>query len=409
MNSRERIVAVINHKETDVLPIDFGAMRSTGISIQAYSKLKKYLGMDNSLPKLYDVFQQLAEPETELLERMGGDVVQAHRMAPAFGISIKEWKQAQLPSGITCLVPAGYNPVVNDDGSQDIIENGKVIAHMPPSGLYFDLVDAPLKDAESIEDVDKIPIPLITDEELDFIEQEVMHLHYNTDKAILLAFGGNILEAGQTWWGFEKFMEYLVIEPELIHYWLGKLTEAYMHDLQKLLPRVAKYINILQFGDDLGSQTSLLISPETYRKMIKPYHKKLYRYVRDNYPDVKVFLHSCGAIEKLLPDLIDAGVEIINPVQISAEGMDPFKLKKNYGKDLVFWGGGANMQHTVISGTIEDIKKEVESLIRIFNEGGGYVFNQVHNIQANVPPEKIMAVYDTALAYRERQRAGLKT
>jgi uroporphyrinogen decarboxylase len=142
-----------------------------------------------------------------------------------------------------------------------------------------------------------------------------------------------------------------------------------------------------------------------YREMIKPYHARQYQYVKNNYPDVKVFLHSCGAIFNLIPELIDAGVDILNPVQISAKGMDPVKLKKEFGKHLTFWGGGANMQYTVNQGSIEDIRKEVKELIEIFSPGGGYVFTQVHNIQSNVPPEKIMAIYETALEYRKNQRS----
>lgn len=405
MNSRERIVAAINHKESDVLPIDFGAMRSTGISIKAYINLKRHLGITKGVPKIYDLFQQLAEPEMEVVNRLGGDVVQAHRLSPSFGISIKNWKQVQMTSGYDCLVPADFSPDINSDGSMNVVKGGKIIAHMPASGLYFESVDFPLKDAETFEDVDKFIFPEITDEEIDFIEQEVMHLYNDTDKAVLLAFGGNVLEAGQMCWGFEKFMEYLLTEPDLVHYWLTKLTDAYLNDLKKLLPRIHKHLNVIQFGDDLGTQNSLIISPKTYKSMIKPYHTKIYSYVKSNFPEVKIFLHSCGAIEKLLPDLIEAGVEIINPVQISAKGMNPSELKRNYGRDLVFWGGGANMQHTVLSGSIKEIESEVRSLIEIFNRDGGYVFNQVHNIQANVSPERVLAIYDTAIKYREEQKA----
>ena len=400
MNSRERIIATINHKTPDKLAIDFGAMRSTGISIYAYDRLRNYLGINKGLPKLYDVFQQLAEPEMEVLERLGGDVVQAHRMYPSFGISIKNWREETLSNGVKCLVPQDYRPLIKEDKSQEIIQNGKVIAKMPSSGNYFDIVGAELGYIETLDDVKQIKIDIISDEELDFIENEVKDLYFNTDKAILMCFGGNILEAGETMWGFEKFLEYMLVEPELVHAWLEKLTAAYMQDLDKLMPRVAPYINVIQFGDDLGSQMSSLISKKSYIEMIKPYHKQLFKYIQKNYPDIKVFLHSCGAIFDLIPELIDAGVQILNPVQISAAGMDPVKLKSEFGKDLVFWGGGANMQNTVLNGSIEEIKKEVGELIDIFSTGGGYVFNQVHNIQSNVSPEKIMAIYDTALAKR---------
>jgi len=404
MTHRERIIEAINHRPTDILPIDFGAMRSTGISILAYNELRNHLNIKDGLPRMYDVFQQLAEPETAVLDLLGGDVVQAHRLAPAFNMSIKQWKETTLPGGVRCMVPSGYAPRMNADGTQDIMENGQVVAHMPSSGLYFDSVGCPMGDAETEEDVLAVEFPRITEEELDFVEQECKTLYEKTDRAILLAFGGNILEAGEAMFGFEKFFEFLLCEPEIVHCWAQRLTDAYLDDLRALMPRVAKYINIIQFGDDLGTQGSSLISANTYREMIKPYHKQIYTYIQNTYPDVKVFLHSCGAISGLIPDLIDAGVQILNPVQISADGMDPAMLKREYGKDLVFWGGGANMQVTAMTGDIAAIRAETRELIEIFSKDSGYVFNQVHNIQANVPPETVMAIYNTALEYRNAQR-----
>lgn len=400
MTPRERIIEAVNHRETDMLAIDFGGMRSTGISAIAYSKLRKYLGIKESPIKLYDIFQQLAEPEKEVMERMGGDVVQAHRLCPSFGINIDGWKTYRLEDGSDCLVPGGYDPVMNEKGERLIMHDQTVIAKMPDGGFYYDLIYHPYENVETFEDIDKIDIPGVTDEELAFLEKEVKQLYETTDKAILFAFGGNILEAGQSDWGFEKFYIDLAINQELVHYWLNKLTNVYMKDLEKIMKVIGKYIHVIQFGDDLGTQEAPQISLNMYREMIKPYHARQYQYIRNNYPSVKVFLHSCGAVFDLIPDLIDAGVEILNPVQISAKGMDPVRLKKEFGKYLTFWGGGANMQYTVNTGSIDQIKREVRELIDIFSPGGGYVFNQVHNIQANVPPERIMAIYDTALEYR---------
>lgn len=400
MTPRERIIEAVNHRETDMLPIDFGGMRSTGISAIAYNNLKKYLGIRGNPVKLYDIFQQLAEPEEEVLKRLGGDVVQAHRLCPSFGIRNDKWKTSKLRDGSDCLVPKGYSPVINENGDLLIMDGSTVIARMPNSGFYYDVMHHPYENVETFEDINKIDIPGVTDEELAFLENEVKQLYETADKAILFAFGGNILEAGQTYWGYEKFYIDLAINPDLVHYWLDKLTDAYMSDLEKIMKVIGKHIHVIQFGDDLGTQGAAQISLNMYREMIKPYHEKQYQYIRNNHKNVKVFLHSCGAIFDLIPDLIDAGVEILNPVQISAKGMEPVKLKKEFGKHLTFWGGGANMQHTVNMGSIEQIKREVRELIDTFSPGGGYVFNQVHNIQANVPPEKIMAIYDTALEYR---------
>lgn len=402
MTSRERIIAAVNHQPVDKLPIDFGGMRSTGISITAYDQLKKYLNITGGIPKLYDVYQQLAEPETELVDRLGGDVLQVHRLYPSFGLSIKEWRKEILPQGVECLVPMDYHPIKNKDGSYHITDkNQTVIARMPSNGLYFDSTLTPYSFIENLSDLDAVHFEGISEEELDFIENQAKYLFENTDKAILFAFGGNILEAGENLLGFEKCMEFLLTEPEIMHALFQKMTDSYLSDLKKIMPRISGYINIIQFGDDLGTQASSIVSPSCYCEMIKPYHEIQYRFIHENYNNVKVFLHSCGAIYNLIPHLIDAGVDILNPVQISAKGMDPYKLKEEFGKNLVFWGGGANMQETVLTGSPDDIKKEVRELITIFSKDSGFVFNQVHNIQANVSPEKIMAIYDTALEFRK--------
>jgi uroporphyrinogen decarboxylase len=401
MTSRERIIEAISHREPDVLPVDFGGMRSTGISARAYKNLKDYLGIKEGTVKLYDVFQQLAEPEMEVLNLLGGDVVQLHRLAPAFDIKIDRWKQVRLYDEFVATVPEDYSPVPNENGDLEIRDKGTVIARMPKGGFYFDQVIHPYEKVETYQDIDNIAIPEITDEELAFLEKEARKLYEQTDKAILAAFGGNIFEAGQINWGYEKFYVDLAINKDLVHYWLNKLTDAYLRDLDKYLKAVGKYINVIQFGDDLGTQQAPQISTDMYREMIKPYHQRQYEFVRNNYPHIKVFLHSCGAIYDLIPDLIDAGVEILNPVQISAKGMDPLRLKKEFGNDLVFWGGGADMQGLVNFGSIDQIKQHTRELIEIFSPGGGYVFNQVHNIQSNITPEKIMAIYKTALSFRK--------
>lgn len=401
MNSRERIRAAVNHKEPDMLPIDFGAMRSTGIHAAAYNELLSYLGYKDKKARVYDVFQQLAEPDPEIVEIFGGDVVQAHRLCPAFGINIRSWKESKLQDGSKCLVPGDFSPVANDNGDYDIVQNGTVIARMPKGGLYFDQIHRPYGEAETIADIDKVPVEPMTDEEISFLKEETKNLFESTDKAVLMAYGGNIFEAGQINFGYEKFFVDLALNKEMMHYYFGKITENYIYELSRLLPEVSGYIDLIQVGDDLGTQVAPQISVDMYREMIKPYHKKIYTYIRDNFPKVKVFLHCCGAIYDYLPDLIDAGVEVINPVQISAKGMDPVKLKREFGLDLTFWGGGANMQETAVKGTIQEIKDEVRRLIEIFSPGGGYVFNQVHNIQPNIGPEKIMAIYETAREYRK--------
>lgn len=406
MNSRERVLAALNHEKPDCLPIDFGAMRSTGISIWAYRELKEYLGLDERTTKLYDIFQQLAEPEDAVLERMGGDVIQIHRLASSFGIKINRWKYADNGKGVKCMVPEDYAPRLTQDGELVIERNGTVIAKMPREGLYFDVVHHPLSGVENKEEIQTYSFEVMTDEEAEYMEMEARKAYENTDKAVLMEFGGSVLEAGEMDFGFEEFFMNLLTEPELIHLYLKRLTDSYLESLEKIMPRVCDYIDIIQFGDDLGSQETTLISPKVYREMIKPYHQKIFGYIRKNYPEIKVFLHSCGAIFELIPDLIEVGVQVLNPIQIAAKGMEPEKLVERFGDELVFWGGGANTQETCCWGSVEDIREETERLINIFSRKNGYVFTQVHNIQANMAPERILAIYDTALRHRSGQLGG---
>ena len=401
MNSRERIKKVLNHEKIGSIAIDFGGMRSTGISAIAYNKLLKYLGIKNKWAKVYDIFQQLAEPDIEVVNILGGDVVQAHKLSPAFGVKIDRWKESKLQDGSKCWVPYDFNPKKNSDDDLELYnDQNQVIAKMPDGGLYFDQVIHPYENVQSKSEMDKISIPQMSEEDIKFMEEEVNNLYLNTDKAILLCFGGSIFEQGQLDWGYENIFINMAINKELIHYYLERLTQAHIADLKKLLPRVASKVNVIQFGDDLGTQIAPQISVEMFREMYKPYYKRIFGFVRENYPNVKVFMHSCGAIYKLIPDLIDAGVEILNPVQISAQGMDPEKLKSEFGQDLIFWGGGADMQTFVDAASIEEIKTHVKNLIEVFNKNNGYVFSQVHNILANVEPEKIVAIYETALKYK---------
>jgi uroporphyrinogen decarboxylase len=197
--------------------------------------------------------------------------------------------------------------------------------------------------------------------------------------------------------GFAEFMTRLGTELDLVEHFLDRLVRWHLDNLAVFLPAVEGLVDIVAVGDDLGTQTSLIVSPATYRRLIKPRQAKVYQHIRSN-SSAKLFLHSCGAIEPILSDLIEIGVELLNPVQIGAAGMEPEKLKRKYGKHLTFWGGGCDTQHTLPLGTVAEVEEEVRRLVETFKPGGGFVFTQVHNILANVPPEKIIALYDTAYA-----------
>jgi uroporphyrinogen decarboxylase len=291
--------------------------------------------------------------------------------------------------------------VQNERGDWLIVDDeGHITARMPVGGLYFNGVFRPLAEATTVAEIEAFvdALPNISDEELAWLRSEAQRLYETTDKAIMGHFGGNILEAAQGLRGWGQFMIDMAGNPKLAQALTQKLADRWVANLSRYLGAVGDYIQIIQMGDDLGTQSGPQMSPRMYRQIIKPAHRQVYEYVK-THSDVYIFLHTCGSIYKLIPDLIDAGVDILNPVQISAADMDPARLKREFGQDVTFWGGGANTQHVLPNATPDEVRQHVRELIEIFAPGGGYVFCQVHNIQANVPPENVVAMFEAALEF----------
>jgi len=403
MNSRERVLTALRHQEPDRMPIDLDGMASTGIMAVAYNRLKAYLGLVGGETKMYDVGQQLAHPEPPVLERFGVDVLPLPRAWGGLDPTNPTWKPWTLPDGSPALVPSGFNPVQNERGDWLVLDpenKGRVISRMPAGGLYFDGVYHPLAEATTVAEIEAFmdALPDISGEELAWLRSEAQRLYETTDKAIMGHFGGNILEAAQGLRGWDRFMMDMALEPKLAQALTQKLADRWVANLSRYLDAVGDYIQIIQMGDDLGTQRGPQMSPKMYRQIIKPCHRQVYEYVK-THSDLYIFLHTCGSIYKLIPDLIEVGVDILNPVQISAADMDPARLKREFGQDVTFWGGGADTQHVLPNATPEEVRQHVRELIEIFAPGGGYVFCQVHNIQANVPPENVVAMFETALEF----------
>jgi uroporphyrinogen decarboxylase len=279
---------------------------------------------------------------------------------------------------------------------------------MPDGVLYFesayypwaetesDLDALPEAMAESMWNVPTPPGPLVEGPEGDRLLLEgARKLREGTERAILGIFGGNLMEWGWFLYRNDNFLMLLAAEPDRAHDFLERLTELHLATLEKYLGLVGPYIDVIVFYDDLGMQTGPQISPRMYREFFKPRHARLWQRAKE-LADVKVLLHSCGSIRLLLPDLIEAGLDAVNPVQISCNGMDVAGLKRDFGKYLTFWGGGCDTQWLLSHGTPEAIREHVTQQVQILREGGGFVFNQVHNILADVPPENIVAMFDCA-------------
>ena len=409
MTPRQRICAALRHEETDRVPIDFGGMRSTGIMALAYNKLKTHLNLDEAT-LVYDVVQQLAQPSDEVLDRFGVDCIDLGR---AFLTQPGDWRDWTLPDGSAAKAPGYFRPEGDGRGGWLVrAEDGTVFGVMPKGTQYITQACRPLEEITSPDQIGDLaphkaevtwmglPSPpwhldLSTDEGWSELGETAKRLCETTDRAIMAAFGGNFLEGGQFLLGMARFLETLAADARLADAVLDALLEDYMSVLPRFLETVGPYVQLIQVGDDLGTQTGPQISPEMYRRFFKPRHAALYSYIHEHF-DGFLFLHSCGSLRALIPDLIDVGVQVINPVQTSAAGMDPAELKREFGKDLAFWGGGCETQSTLRLGTPQEVAAEVRERIGIFSQGGGYVFNQVHNVLSDVPPENVVAMYEAA-------------
>ncbi|MGA9363563.1 MAG: uroporphyrinogen decarboxylase family protein [Bacteroidota bacterium] len=396
MTSRERVLTTLQHKEPDRVPIDFGGMRSTGIMAIAYNRLKKHLGLKGGETRVYDPGQQLAEPEQEILDLFEVDVVDLNN---SFGMRPQEWKDWILPDGSPGKMPVTSYPVW-ENGEWVLKDGGRTRAHMPDGCLYFENCNQILERVETTAAMRKIRWKTyFTDEELREFQEKAKFLCENTDYAIMGGFGGNVLECGQEVRGWDNFMVDLVSNRSFAEDLMDELVEMHLANLKGFLQAVGDYIQIIQMGDDMGTQEASQISLGMYRELVKPRHRKIYQYVKEH-SRLYVFLHSCGSIYNLIPDLIDVGVDILNPVQTSAAEMDPVRLKKEFGRKLTFWGGGCDTQSVLPYATPEEIETHVKERIGILAPGGGFVFTQVHNVQSNVPPENTIAMFNAVKKYR---------
>jgi len=405
MTSRERVLAALNHREPDKTPVDLSGHRSSGIAAIAYPKLREYLGLEPKPVRVYDPVQQLAIVDDDVLERFRVDTIELGR---GFALEDRWWTDWELPDGTPCRMPVWVQPE-RLDGRWVIRSksSGRIIAHMPDGALYFEQTYWPFAEEEpdlgsmpgSWDDsmwaaIASPPGPEIGGEEgQKRFSEGARRLREKTDRAILGLFGGNLLEFGQFMYRNDNFFLLLAGEPKKAHRFLDRIVEIHLSNLEKFLAAVGDHIDIIIFGDDLGMQTGPQISPAMYREFFKPRHTILWNRAKE-LADVKVNLHSCGGIRELIPDLIEAGLDAINPVQINCRGMDLGELKRDFGSELVFWGGGCDTGRILPMGTPEEVAGHVKRQAETGNRGGGFVFQQVHNIMANVPPENIAAMFD---------------
>jgi len=399
MTSRERVLASLNHREPDRAALDLSGHRSSGISAIIYPKLRKALGLEPRIPKVYDLIQQLAVVEEDVLDRFGVDTVELGR---GFALDDASWEEWTLPDGTDCLVPSWSVPEREGEGWVLRSGSGRVIARMPEGALYFEQCHWPFLDGQ--EDLSSLeeafsesmwtafasPPGPVTDEEL---VAGARRLRETTDRAIIGLFGGNLLECADFLYRIDHALMMIAGEPDRLDRFLDALMEMHMANLEKYLSLVGPYIDVILFGDDLGMQTGPQMSPAMYREHFKPRHQQLWNAAKQQ-ADVKVMLHCCGGVRELMSDLIEAGLDAINPVQITCRGMEAEGLKRDFGEKLTFWGGGCDTREVLPKGTPQQVADHVREQVSVLSPGGGFVFQQVHNILSDVPPENVIAMLD---------------
>ena len=395
MTPRERILATIAHHEPDRVPIDLGATPSSGISAIAYGRLARHLGIFNSRTRVYDIVQQLAQPEDEILNRFQVDVVDLGR---TFNTCDTDWYDVQLFDGSAAQYPRWFHPVATPDGGFKVFDGeGTEIAIQLKDMNFYDqscfpwLDDYPANLNGLRAAMGKIHWAALAHSPWDNagrpdfwqrLREHALALRQSTDRAIMLVLGCNLFEWGTFLRRIDNFLMDLIAEPENVERLLDGLMEVHLQTLDRACQAVGDIVDICRF-----------VAPDLYRKFFKPRHAQLCAYVH-RHSTMKTFLHSCGSIYSLMPDLIEAGFDVINPVQTACYQMEPERLKSEFGGDITFWGGGADTRHVLNRGTPQQVKDDVKRRLDILAPGGGFVFNTIHNILPDVSPENIVAMYE---------------
>jgi uroporphyrinogen decarboxylase len=411
MNSRDRVKAALGHEGVDRIPVDFGSHRSSGIMAIAYARLREELGLPARPIRVFDVVQQLAVVDEDVLDRFGVDTVELGR---GFSRGDEDWKDWELPDGRPCLVPAWAD--LRKEGADWWLYNaeGRKAGVQKSGSLYFEQVYWPYSGGipdglsgieEAVGSVmwSTATPPNVGRIGLDALAAGAAAFRAATDRAIVFLFGGSFYELAQYLCGTENLMVWMALEPAKVHALLDSILEMHLKSLRSLLGAVGNFVDVVLFGDDFGMQTGPQISMEMYREFYKERERRLWGEAKRLAP-VKIQLHCCGGVRPLLGDFIDAGLDAINPVQTNCAGMDCAGLKRDFGARLTLWGGGCDTQSVLSRGSPAEVRAHVLERLPILARGSGFVFQQIHNIMANVASGNIVAMFDAVAEYNGGKR-----
>ncbi|MHC4403843.1 MAG: uroporphyrinogen decarboxylase family protein [Planctomycetota bacterium] len=413
MNSRQRVEKALRHETPDYVPLDLGASPVTGMHAGSVYQLRQALELDppGTPVRVIEPYQMLGEIDEKLIDALGVDVVGLGGTRTLFGFENKGWKPWTLFDGTPVLVPEAFNTSPEPNGDVLMYPEGDRSAppsgRMPKGGFYFDTIvrQEPIDDDHLNVEDNLQEFGPVAPSELAHFATEAERLSHQTDKAILANFGGtafgDIALVPAPWLkhprGIRDVAEWYmstVARFDYVYQVFQRQCEIALANLQKIYDAVGGRVTaVFVTGTDFGTQDGPFISPKSYRELYQPFHRRVNDWVHEHTP-WKTFIHSCGSVAALLPDVIDAGFDILNPVQCSAAGMDPQTLKERFGQSITFWGGGVDTQRTLPFGTPEAVRAEVKERIAVFGQGGGFVFNTVHNVQAGTPQENLVALYE---------------
>ncbi len=409
-SSKQNFLKTINHQQPDKVVVDFGSTAVTGIHVLIVEKLREYYGLEKRPVKVIEPYQMLGEIDLDLLKAMDIDIIGLYGPKNMFGVPNENWKVHKTLWGQEVLFPEKFNYTYNSNG--DILMYPEGDTSQPPSGMmpktgyFFDALnrqepidDATLKVEDNLEEFSHI-----TEDELKHWKNQVSTLKDDT-KAVVASFGGTALgdialvpaigmKNPKGIRGVEEWYVSTLMREDFVKELYDRQTDIAIENLKLLKNAVGDKVDVVfTCGTDFGTQNSTFCSPDTYDRVWMPYYRKVNDWIHLN-TNWKTFKHSCGAVESLMDHFIESGFDIINPVQINASGMDPKLLKKKYGDKLVFWGGGVDTQGAFAFGTPAQVKDQVREQCEILNKNGGFVFNTIHNIQANVPFANVVAMLD---------------
>ena len=415
MTSRERVRASLNHRQPDRVPVDFGGTTVSGIHISCVAALREYYGLEKKPVKAIDPGQMLGEIEDDLKKVMGIDFEGIFRRTNRFGFPNENWKPWRMDDGLEILVAGEFNTSIDENGDTLMHPRGDrsapPSARMPKGGHFFDAIirQQPI-DEDRLDPRDNL-------EEFGAIsEEDLTHLALaaekagSTGRAVIASFGGTAFGdvsgipgvSLRQPKGIRDFTEWYVsirTRRDYIHRVFSGQCELGLANLERIAQRVGDRVDVVMVcGTDFGTQTSSFCSVETLRELWLPYYRRVNDWIHRN-TNWKTFKHSCGAVEKFLPTFIEAGFDILNPVQCSAAGMDPVHLKQAYGDRLVFWGGGVDTQNVLPFGRPEEVREQVLRRCEVLAEDGGFVFNSIHNLQAGTPVKNIVAMIDAVAEF----------